>query len=63
MRKPKCIFFSENNDTGLSTFLSGINSKEEIMHKSNIENLDYIKYGPIPPNPAELLGRDGNERL
>ena len=52
------LTFTENNDTGLSTYLSGINSKEEIIHKSNIENLDYIKSGPIPPNPAELLGRD-----
>ena len=33
-------------------------AKEEIIFNSNIENLDYIKSGPIPPNPAELLARD-----
>ena len=59
LRKPKMFLtFTENNDVGLSTYLSGISSKEEIIHNSKIENLDYIKSGPIPPNPAELLGRD-----
>ena len=59
MRKPKMyLTFTEDNDTGLSTYLSGVSSKEEIIFNSNIENLDYIKSGPIPPNPAELLARD-----
>ncbi|MFL2569871.1 MAG: polysaccharide biosynthesis tyrosine autokinase [Flavobacteriales bacterium] len=59
LRRPKMFLtFTKNNDIGLSTYLSGISSKEEIIHNSKIENLDYIKSGPIPPNPAELLGRD-----
>ena len=59
MRKPKMyLTFTEDNDTGLSTYLSGVSSKEEIISNSNIENLDYIKSGPIPPNPAELIARD-----
>ena len=59
LRKPKMFLtFTENNDYGISTYISGISSKEEIINNSKIENLDYIKSGPIPPNPAELLGRD-----
>ena len=59
LRKPKMFLtFTENNDYGISTYISGISSKEEIINNTKIENLDYIKSGPIPPNPAELLGRD-----
>ena len=50
--------FTENNDKGLSTYLSGSASKKDIIHNSNIENLDYVKSGPVPPNPAELLGKE-----
>ena len=59
MRKPKMFMsFTENNDKGLSTYLSGSASKKDIIHNSNIENLDYVKSGPVPPNPAELLGKE-----
>ena len=59
MRKPKMFMsFTKNNDKGLSTYLSGSASKKDIIHNSNIENLDYVKSGPVPPNPAELLGKE-----
>ncbi len=59
MRKPKMYTtFTKNNDFGLSTYLSGISSKEEIIQNTSVENLDYIGSGPIPPNPAELLVKD-----
>ncbi len=56
MRKPK-IFkeFDRHNNTGLSTLLSRINSLEEVIQSTDIENLDLISSGPIPPNPSELL--------
>ena len=64
MRKPKMFLsFSNDNNIGLSTFLSGKSNKNEIIFRSNIKNLDYIKSGPIPPNPAELLGRDNMYEL
>ena len=64
LRKPKLyLTFCENNDTGLSTYLSGISKKEDIINKSKIENLYYIKSGPIPPNPAELLGKQIMKKL
>ena len=64
LRKPKLyLTFSEKNDTGLSTYLSGVSKKHDIIKKSKIENLDYIKSGPIPPNPAELLGKQNMKKL
>lgn len=41
---------------GLTHYLSGINGLDEILYESNISNLDIIFTGPVPPNPAELLG-------
>lgn len=41
---------------GLTHYLSGQNSLEEVLYTTNIENLDIIFTGPVPPNPAELLG-------
>ena len=58
MRKPKIFTdFQLPNDKGLSNYLSNQNNKEEIIQKSDIENLDVILSGPSPPNPAELLDK------
>jgi capsular exopolysaccharide synthesis family protein len=43
---------------GLSQYLSGMNSLEEVINKTKVDNLDIIFTGPIPPNPSELLGSD-----
>lgn len=45
---------------GLSQYLSGSERLDGIRYKTNIENLDMILSGPVPPNPAELLD---NERF
>lgn len=42
---------------GLSHYLSGQNSIDEILYETNID-LDIIFTGHVPPNPAELLGSD-----
>ncbi len=56
MRRPK-IFedFNLSNDTGLSTYLSGISSFSQVVQQTAIENLFLISGGPVPPNPSELL--------
>ena len=41
---------------GLTHYLSGQNALDEVLYTSNIENLDIIFTGQIPPNPSELLG-------
>jgi len=40
---------------GLSEMLSGKLSVSEVIKKSEIDNLDVITRGQIPPNPSELL--------
>jgi capsular exopolysaccharide synthesis family protein len=40
---------------GLTHYLSGQNELDDILYETNIENLDIIFTGPVPPNPAELL--------
>lgn len=40
---------------GLSQLLTEQKSLEEVIYKTNIENMDIIFSGPFSPNPAELL--------
>lgn len=40
---------------GISTHIAGLNSFDEIISKTIIENLDCVFAGPIPPNPSELV--------
>ncbi|WP_313238090.1 CpsD/CapB family tyrosine-protein kinase [Sporosarcina ureae] len=57
MRKPTTHFtFSRMNATGLSNLLTRQWELEDIIQQTDIEGLDLITSGPIPPNPAELLG-------
>ncbi len=56
LRKPrldKC--FAVDNIKGVSTVLIKKHNYKECLHQSEIENLDYITSGPIPPNPAEII--------
>lgn len=56
MRRPK-IFgdFNLPNTLGLSSYLAGLNSFDEVVQKTNIDFLDIVSAGPIPPNPSELI--------
>jgi len=59
LRKPRINkVFQFENSPGMSTFLSGNCTYEEIIQKTQIPNLFYAPSGPIPPNPAELLETD-----
>jgi len=57
MRKPRFheIFEGTDPSKGLSTILIRKYDVEECIHKTTLENLDYIPAGPIPPNPSELI--------
>ncbi len=44
------------NDIGLSMFLAGNTAAENIVFKVDDEDISLIPSGPIPPDPAELLG-------
>jgi len=57
MRKPKLHkFFSADFSHGLSRFLVGLESLNEVLIHTDVQNLDFIPSGVIPPNPSELLG-------
>lgn len=57
LRKPRLHkFFKAKCIPGISNYLIGNNSIEEIIHKSGEQNLSIIYSGTIPPNPAEILG-------
>lgn len=56
MRKPTMHHtFKKDNASGLSTVLTKQTALEASIKKTNIERLDILTSGPIPPNPAELL--------
>lgn len=59
MRKPKIYSdFNLDNRVGLSGYLSRLNTLQEVIQNTTVENLDLISGGPVPPNPAELLLTD-----
>ena len=44
-----------NSKKGLVNYLNDECKLEEVITKSENENLDFITFGAIPPNPSELL--------
>src|SRR5690606_14536225 len=47
--------FDGQSDQGLSDYLVGDISLERLIRKTELENLDYVARGTVPPNPSELL--------
>ena len=57
MRKPTAHYtFHLVNSFGLSSLLTKQCTLEEAIKQTDVEGLDVIPSGSIPPNPAELLG-------
>ena len=65
LRKPVLHkVFDSNNEIGLTHYLSGIEKKStNIINTTDVENLNIIYSGAIPPNPSELLGSKTMELL
>jgi len=58
LRKPRLHkIFNLPNEMGLSTYLIGNNSVDQVIQSTMVENLSFLPSGPIPPNPAEILGK------
>ncbi len=58
LRKPKLHkTFNIDNQRGLSTCLIGYDTLEQVIFKTEIENLSLLPAGPVPPNPAEILSK------
>ncbi|MBK8567484.1 MAG: polysaccharide biosynthesis tyrosine autokinase [Saprospiraceae bacterium] len=66
LRKPKLKKYltDEPENTGITNYLIGDMSIEEITNQSNLDpNLYYLPSGPVPPNPAELMMGSRMEKL
>jgi tyrosine-protein kinase Etk/Wzc len=48
-------YFRVPAEKGLSSYLSGQHTLENITHKTAIDNIHFVARGVVPPNPAELL--------
>lgn len=58
MRKPTIHkIFRVQNTRGLTSVLTDRKLKlSDVIHKSYVDNLDFITCGVVPPNPSELIG-------
>ncbi len=67
MRRPRLqTIFGMNRQEGLSSILSSDISEDdmlEMVRHDEASGLSVLTSGPIPPNPAELLGSDQMRRL
>lgn len=57
LRRPRLNkVFGVSNARGVSTFLSGLESDPlQLIVPTDLDKLDLLPSGPIPPNPSELL--------
>jgi len=57
LRRPKVhlSFSNITNRIGISTYLIGRSTLEQVIQHTEYDNLDVITAGPTPPNPSELL--------
>jgi len=65
MRRPRLtetLGLTEENK-GLSTYLIGEARLDEIIRKTDIQGMDMISAGPVPPNPLELVELPKMEEL
>ncbi|NSW95309.1 MAG: polysaccharide biosynthesis tyrosine autokinase [Bacteroidales bacterium] len=64
LRKPKLYSdFSVKGEKGISTYLIGQHSLDEVIQESGYQNLWVITSGPIPPNPSELAGSEKTKEM
>ena len=58
LRKPRIhASFNVPNKIGLTNLIVGNEDPLEHCQKTQVERVDLLTSGPIPPNPSELLGR------
>jgi protein-tyrosine kinase len=64
LRKPTVHYtFQVDNLLGLTNVLTKQSSMEDAVNSTKVENLFVLTSGPIPPNPAELLGSKAMDDL
>ena len=56
LRRPRLYNdFSLKNDLGMTSHIFGDKSLNEVIIKSDVENLDILISGPVPANPSDAL--------
>lgn len=65
LRRPKIhlTFNNMTNEKGVTTYLIGKHTLQDIIQESEFEHLDIIPAGPTPPNPSELLQTEKMQNL
>jgi protein-tyrosine kinase len=64
LRKPTVHYtFQVDNLSGLTNVLTKQSTMEQAVNETKVENLFVLTSGPIPPNPAELLGSKAMDEL
>ena len=57
LRKPRIhSVFNQKRFPGFTDYFFGQATFDEILRKSEVNNLDFITAGTIPPNPSEIIG-------
>jgi protein-tyrosine kinase len=64
LRRPMAAkLLGQDNWTGLTTALIGEAPLADCLRKTTVDGLTLLPSGPVPPNPAELLGSERMSRL
>ncbi|MDQ2922625.1 MAG: polysaccharide biosynthesis tyrosine autokinase [Acidobacteriota bacterium] len=65
LRRPRLhAHFEVSNSVGLTNWLSGDKNVDALIQSyDKLANLKLLTSGPVPPNPAELLGSDEMRKL
>jgi non-specific protein-tyrosine kinase len=64
LRRPTLhLLFDRPNDAGLTSLLREERSFAEVTHPTGVPRLSLLPSGPLPPNPAELLGSQRMDRV
>jgi len=64
LRKPALFNQFGNTDLlGMSSYLIRSANFDDIVQKTEVQNLDFIPAGPIPPNPSELIASERTQEF
>lgn len=64
LRRPKLFQdFNLSNSKGITSYLIGQASIDEVIQNTSNPNLDFISAGPVPPNPLELINSDATREM
>lgn len=64
LRKPTMHYtFNLTNTFGLTSVLARQSSLKDAVNETVVPNLDVLTSGPLPPNPAELIGSKSMDRF